>query len=127
MISTNKLLIALLTGIFVLCGCEKPINLEEMEDTTTGNVTVSVYKIENSALGMTSRGVVSDVCTKLNFAIYDAGGTRVKQINQKVSALAVIVAFRNFQNVIDRIIFHWLTSSKTGVSMLATLQDLYAG
>ena len=56
-----------------------------MEDTTTGNVTVSVYKIENSALGMTSRGVVSDVCTKLNFAIYDAGGTRVKQINQKVS------------------------------------------
>jgi len=74
-----------LTGIFVLCGCEKPINLEEMEDTTTGNVTVSVYKIENSALGMMSRGVVSDVCTKLNFAIYDAEGVRVKQINQKVS------------------------------------------
>ena len=85
MISTNKLLIALLTGIFVLCGCEKPINLEEMEDTTTGNVTVSVYKIESSALGMMSRGVVSDVCTKLNFAIYDAEGVRVKQINQKVS------------------------------------------
>ena len=74
-----------MTGIFVLCGCEKPINLEEMEDTTTGNVTVSVYKIENSALGMMSRGVVSDVCTKLNFAIYDAEGVRVKQINQKVS------------------------------------------
>lgn len=80
---TKRLLIALLAGIFVLCGCEKAIYLEEIDNAATGNVTVNVYKIENEAFGVSSRGVVSDVCTRLNFAMYDAGGVRVKQINQK--------------------------------------------
>ena len=80
---TKRLLIALLVGIFVLCGCAKAINLEEIDNAATGNVTVNVYKIENEAFGVSSRGVVSDVCTRLNFAMYDAGGVRVKQINQK--------------------------------------------
>ena len=80
---TKRLLIALLAGIFVLCGCEKAINLEEIDNAATGNVTVNVYKIENEAFGVSSRGVVSDVCTRLNFVMYDAGGVRVKQINQK--------------------------------------------
>ncbi len=80
---TKRLLIALLVGIFVLCGCEKAINLEEIDNAATGNVTVNVYKIENEAFGVSSRGVVSDVCTRLNFVMYDAGGVRVKQINQK--------------------------------------------
>ena len=80
---TKRLLIALSVGIFVLCGCEKAINLEEIDNAATGNVTVNVYKIENEAFGVSSRGVVSDVCTRLNFAMYDAGGVRVKQINQK--------------------------------------------
>ena len=80
---TKRLLIALSVGIFVLCGCEKAINLEEIDNAATGNVAVNVYKIENEAFGVSSRGVVSDVCTRLNFAMYDAGGVRVKQINQK--------------------------------------------
>ena len=80
---TKRLLVALLVGIFVLCGCEKAINLEEIDNAATGNVTVNVYKIENEAFGVSSRGVVSDVCTTLNFVMYDAGGVRVKQINQK--------------------------------------------
>jgi hypothetical protein len=83
MMRTKRLLIALSVGIFVLCGCEKAINLEEIDNAATGNVTVNVYKIENEAFGVSSRGVVSDVCTRLNFAMYDAGGVRVKQINQK--------------------------------------------
>ena len=83
MMRTKRLLIALLVGIFVLCGCEKAINLEEIDNAATGNVTVNVYKIENEAFGVSSRGVVSDVCTTLNFVMYDAGGVRVKQINQK--------------------------------------------
>ena len=83
MMRTKRLLIALLAGIFVLCGCEKAINLEEIDNAATGNVTVNVYKIENEAFGVSSRGVVSDVCTTLNFVMYDAGGVRVKQINQK--------------------------------------------
>ena len=83
MMRTKRLLIALLAGIFVLCGCEKAINLEEIDNAATGNVTVNVYKIENEAFGVSSRGVVSDVCTRLNFVMYDAGGVRVKQINQK--------------------------------------------
>ena len=83
MMRTKRLLVALLVGIFVLCGCEKAINLEEIDNAATGNVTVNVYKIENEAFGVSSRGVVSDVCTTLNFAMYDAGGVRVKQINQK--------------------------------------------
>ena len=83
MMRTKRLLIALLVGIFVLCGCEKAINLEEIDNAATGNVTVNVYKIENEAFGVSSRGVVSDVCTRLNFVMYDAGGVRVKQINQK--------------------------------------------
>ena len=83
MMRTKRLLVALLVGIFVLCGCEKAINLEEIDNAATGNVTVNVYKIENEAFGVSSRGVVSDVCTTLNFVMYDAGGVRVKQINQK--------------------------------------------
>ena len=83
MMRTKRLLVALLVGIFVLCGCEKAINLEEIDNAATGNVTVNVYKIENEAFGVSSRGVVSDVCTRLNFVMYDAGGVRVKQINQK--------------------------------------------
>ena len=43
---TKRLLIALLVGIFVLCGCEKAINLEEIDNAATGNVTVNVYKTE---------------------------------------------------------------------------------
>ena len=83
MMRTKRLLVALLVGIFVLCGCEKAINLEEIDNAATGNVTVNVYKIENEEFGVSSRGVVSDVCTRLNFVMYDAGGVRVKQINQK--------------------------------------------
>ena len=81
--------------VFALVSCEKPLIAEEKENNaedTKGNLRVSVFQIEKtpfaslfpSASQTTTRGAqaASDVCTRLNFAVYDQGGLRLKQVNQ---------------------------------------------
>lgn len=59
--------------LLALAACEKPITSDETPDTPeqlNGNFIVSVAKE-----GLTT--------TRLNFALYDMSGTRVKQVNQQ--------------------------------------------
>ena len=67
-----------------LASCEKPIIPEESDEVTKGNLTVSIYQLEQTPFENLTRSVASDVCTRLNFAVY-SGGTRVKQVNQEIS------------------------------------------
>ncbi len=70
----------------VLVACEKALMTEDasISGDKNGNLLVSVCRIEQTPFGNQTRGAepVSDVCKRLNFAIYDEGGMRVKQINQ---------------------------------------------
>ena len=75
--------LTMICATFVLLSCEKPIALEDGEtDDVEGNLRVNVYEIETAPFANSTRAAVSDVCTRLNFAIYDEGGSRLKQVNQ---------------------------------------------
>lgn len=67
----------------LLGSCEKPILAEqEGQIQKEANLTVSVFQIEQTPFHSPMRSAVSDLCTHLNFAIYDMTGERVKQVNQ---------------------------------------------
>ena len=74
-----------LVMIMTVLGCEKGILDEESEVTLDGNLMVDVLEIENISFESLTRGdqAASEVCNRLNFAIYDMGGSRLKQINQE--------------------------------------------
>ena len=75
-----------------LVSCEKAAITEDSDISgdKNGNLRVRVFEIEKTPFeslikkGGTTRAsqAVSEVCPKLNFAIYDEGGSRLKQINQ---------------------------------------------
>jgi len=87
----KKLLISIgmvcaIVALCVLVACEKALMTEDASTSgdKNGNLHVSVCQIEQTPFGSLTRGVepVANVCKRLNFAIYDEGGMRVKQINQ---------------------------------------------
>ena len=82
-------------ALFVICvaialaSCEKAIISDENESgATKGNLRVSVFQIEKTPFASLTRAkeAASEACTRLNFAIYDMAGTRIKQVNQQSSA-----------------------------------------
>ena len=79
--------------VVVLASCEKAIiNEESATGDANGNLTVSVYQIEQMPFASQdggpethragTRAAVTDYCNRLNFAIYEMDGSRVKQVNQ---------------------------------------------
>ena len=79
--------------VFAVFACEKAIISDENESgATKGNLRVSVFQIEKTPFASlfpgssqaTTRGAkaASEACTRLNFAVYDQGGLRLKQLNQ---------------------------------------------
>ena len=76
------LTVALCLALF--CACEKPILSEDMPSAEQGNLTLSISQLEQTSFASLTRAAASDVCTHLNFAVYDLEGTRLKQTNQKV-------------------------------------------
>lgn len=94
----KKLMISLsamfaLLIVFAVFACEKAIISDENESgATKGNLRVSVFQIEKTPFASlfpgssqaTTRGAkaASEACTRLNFAVYDQGGSRLKQLNQ---------------------------------------------
>ena len=77
--------------VFTLTACEKVIvNEESVSGDVNGNLTVNVSRIEQipfgsqarSAGGISTRAAVTDFCNRLNFAVYEIEGTRLKQVNQ---------------------------------------------
>ncbi len=93
-------LIFVLTAM-VFTSCEKAIFSDEEASTKgepNGNLVVRVFEIEKTQFASLTRGdalnaqggsattraskAASEVLTRLNFAVYDEGGSRVKQVNQ---------------------------------------------
>ena len=94
--------LCLMLAVVALASCEKAIFSEEENSSPSGNLTVSVYQIEQMPFesltrgtetldaethaGVTRSGVtraaVTDYCNRLNFAVYEMDGSRVKQVNQ---------------------------------------------
>ena len=77
-----------MVALCVMAACEKPIIQDEETDIPAdkdANLTVTVFEIEKTPFGSLTRAgqqQASTVCTRLNFAIYDEDGSRVKQVNQ---------------------------------------------
>ena len=81
-------------AVVVLASCEKALFDQEEKSTgdADGNLTVSVYQIEQMPFASQdggpethragTRAAVTDYCNRLNFAIYEMDGSRVKQVNQ---------------------------------------------
>jgi hypothetical protein len=80
----NKMIISLCTVcmMFVLCACEKAMKLDEETGQGDGNLTVSVWQIEQTPFSAFTRTTIAEACTRLNFMIYASDGTRVKYVNQ---------------------------------------------
>ena len=74
-----------LVMIMTVMGCEKGILEDEGTAALDGNLRVDVLEVGNWSFESLTRGdqTASEVCNRLNFAIYDMGGSRLKQINQE--------------------------------------------
>lgn len=71
--------------IIALVSCEKlAVPENDISEERDGNLRISVYQIDQTPFASSTRTTeaASAACTKLNFAIYDEGGSRLKQINQ---------------------------------------------
>ncbi|MBR1447431.1 MAG: FimB/Mfa2 family fimbrial subunit [Prevotella sp.] len=83
--------LCLMLAVVALASCEKAIFSEEESSSPSGNLAVCVYQIEKTDFGSLTRATgnatraakaASEVVTRLNFAVYDESGSRIKQINQ---------------------------------------------
>jgi len=67
----------------LLFSCEKNIAIEsgdsEMEE---GNLTVNVFEVAHTPFAKYTRTALNEAMTRLNFAVYDEEGERVRQVNQ---------------------------------------------
>ena len=75
--------------VFTIFACEKAITPDDnTTDDNKGNLHVSVFEIEKTPFSSFTRAqeAASAACTRLNFAIYDQSGTRLKQVNQQSGA-----------------------------------------
>lgn len=77
-----QVILFVLLSIFVI-SCEK-LSLPEEASQPKGNLTLTVNQLDQIPFDASTRAVASDVCARLNFAIYNTEGTRIKQINQKI-------------------------------------------
>ena len=79
-----RLLLSALLAVLMMA-CEK-LALPEEGDAPQpqGNLTLNVFQLEQTPFGASTRATASDVCTRVNFGVYDMNGTRVKQTNQKL-------------------------------------------
>ena len=69
----------------LLLGCEKPeFEAGKKGQDTEANLVVSVFQLEQTPFSDISRTPAADACTRLNVAIYDEEGSRVKQTNQQL-------------------------------------------
>ncbi len=73
----------LMLAVLILCGCEKMVIDDDVysKGDNGGNVTLHITSTD----GVTRSSVLSDVCGRLNVAIFDAGGQKVKAIAQTVA------------------------------------------
>lgn len=77
-------------GLMMVCmgliACENHISADDetTQEQLSGNLILSVYQLEQVPFASITRSEATDVCGRLNFAVYDLSGQRLKQINQTV-------------------------------------------
>ena len=80
--------LCILCTLLSLSSCEKAITDDSVVSGSVAdknaNLRVTVFSIEKTPFETFTRTATpaSEACTRLNFAIYDEGGSRVKQVNQ---------------------------------------------
>lgn len=75
-----------LVALLSLIACEKEIpGSQKSTVDEDGNLTVQVYQIAEYPFSAITRVVGADLCNRLNYAVYDMDGMRVKQVNQQSS------------------------------------------
>ena len=81
------MLLCVAVALCTILACEKAISVDEDVVSIEGNLKVSVFKLEqtpfSSVTRTQTRAAVTEACTRLNFVIYSADGTRTKYVNQK--------------------------------------------
>ena len=76
--------------LLLLCAACEKVNLDEIDQeieipqtqNATGNLTLHVAQLQQQTFS--SDANTDADCSHLNYAVYDMGGTRVKQVNQKL-------------------------------------------
>ena len=78
----NRLFFSIIAAL-LLMSCEKPLLTDTGEGTqdAEGNLTVSVFRLDQTPFSELTRSAAVDACTRLNFAVYQ-DGARIKQVNQ---------------------------------------------
>ena len=76
------LLFFCLNMVLCLFSCEKPMIPDVSKAEANLVVTVWQMNIETFPTGKT-RTEISDLCSRLNYAIYDMSGKRIRQVNQQ--------------------------------------------
>ncbi len=80
----SSLLWAVVSGVVLLSGvsCEKMIVGDDGDDDA--NVVVSIRSIEQTPFKSFTRASLEDVCTRLNFIVFDKDGVKLDQKNQEL-------------------------------------------
>ncbi len=78
-----RFFLILLLGV-VTGACEKQIlPEEEYGSSAKGNLRVNIFQLDQIPFETTLRAANAPHCSRLNFAVYDMQGTRIKQVNQQ--------------------------------------------
>ena len=73
--------------LFILCvllSCEHPQFTDDLPEQPAPSLTVSIFQIEHTPFAAFTRTSAAEACNRLCFAVYDKGGPRVKEVNQKL-------------------------------------------
>lgn len=84
----RRLILPFYLILLIITSCEKPIvpGEDSNQGDLDGNLVVSVFQIEQQSFSTSfTRAAIADYCSRLSYAVYDAEGKLVKQINQKES------------------------------------------
>ena len=81
----NCSVFALMMVTALMSSCEKMVSSEstEVKNVEKANVVLRVTHFEQVPLNNMTRAAVDSVCTRLNFAVYDADGVRKELVSQK--------------------------------------------
>ena len=94
----KRLILPFYLILLIITSCEHPLipDQDMIGGDADGNLVVSVFQIEQQSFAVPfTRTSITDYCQRLNFAVYDAAGKLIKQVNQKTGDASYgTVAFR---------------------------------
>ena len=64
----------------LVAACEKPILDEDILSVKEANVILHMTQYEQEAFGTRAATDITELCSRLNIAIFDADGTKVKSV-----------------------------------------------